>query len=422
MTSKISATTSGLTESVDTSGALEFQTNGASALIINTDQSANFTGNTALVVPVGTTAQRPTPVNGMLRYNTTLATFETYANNAWGAFTLSFPPTSNTAPVISGANVASGTTLSTTNGTWNNTPTSYAYQWLANASAIGGATANTFTLTNTQVGANITCNVTATNAVGNATATSNSLGPVILNPNFAINYLVVGGGGGGGPSGPPGGGPSGGGAGGYLANTTTFTVGTTYTMTVGAGAGTSGTGSNSVLSGANISTVTSYGGGYGGSWQGSGGSGGSGGGGGSLTAWGDPPNTTYGGSGTAGQGNSGGNSSNYFAGGGGGGAGAAGTSGPGGGNGGDGLQSSITGSAVYYAGGGGGANYTPGQGGGGNPNTGGGGTGSSGGSGVVIISMPTSRYSGTYTGSNVVVTTSGSNTIVKFNSSGTYTA
>jgi hypothetical protein len=39
----------------------------------------------------------------------------------------------------------------------------------------------------------------------------------------------------------------------------------------------------------------------------------------------------------------------------------------------------------------------------------------------VILSVPTARYSGTTTGSPTV-TTSGSNTILTFNSSGSYTA
>jgi hypothetical protein len=39
----------------------------------------------------------------------------------------------------------------------------------------------------------------------------------------------------------------------------------------------------------------------------------------------------------------------------------------------------------------------------------------------VIISLPTARYTGTITGSPVV-STSGLNTILQFNSSGTYTA
>jgi hypothetical protein len=44
-----------------------------------------------------------------------------------------------------------------------------------------------------------------------------------------------------------------------------------------------------------------------------------------------------------------------------------------------------------------------------------------GGSGVVILSVPTFFYTGTVTGSPAV-TTSGANTIIKFTSSGTYTA
>ena len=53
---------------------------------------ATFTGNvilattTALELPDGTTAQRPgTPINGMIRYNTTLNQFEGYKASAWGA-------------------------------------------------------------------------------------------------------------------------------------------------------------------------------------------------------------------------------------------------------------------------------------------------------------------------------------------------
>ena len=63
-------------------------------------------------------------------------------------------------------------------------------------------------------------------------------------------------------------------------------------------------------------------------------------------------------------------------------------------------------------------------------NTGGGGGGGSGnnpsrgaagGSGVIVLSVPTANYSGTTTGSPTI-TTSGLNTIITFNSSGTYTA
>ena len=108
-----------------------------------------------------------------------------------------------------------------------------------------------------------------------------------------------------------------------------------------------------------------------------------------------------------------------------------------GGAGGVGVASTITGSSVFYAGGGGGGGSSGGAGGNGGggagtdtgnatagtANTGGGGggggNGQAGGTGVVIFSIPTAYYSGTVTGSPTV-TTSGSNTIVKFTASGTY--
>jgi hypothetical protein len=67
----------------------------------------------------------------------------------------------------------------------------------------------------------------------------------------------------------------------------------------------------------------------------------------------------------------------------------------------------------------------------GTANTGGGGggygsssgtsTSGAGGSGVVIFSVPTASYSGTFTGAPTV-TTSGANTIIKFTANGSYTA
>ena len=257
----------------------------------------------------------------------------------------------------------------------------------------------------------------------------------------SAEYLVVAGGASG-----AGGNGGGGGAGGYLTNygtgTIGLTIGATYTATVGGG-GSSVTGnpkvlgnngSDSVLSGTGISTITAIGGGGGGTSADpnrdglDGGSGGGGGGAGS------------GGSGTVGQGNDGGAGT----GGGGGGAGESGNT-DGQGFGGDGLSNSITGSATFYAGGGGGGvspspgTYPGGDGGGGdgkeNPNPGvagtanlGGGGGGcndsptgAGGSGVVILRVPTADYSGTTTGSPTV-TTDGTDTVIKFTSSGSYTA
>jgi hypothetical protein len=91
---------------------------------------------------------------------------------------------------------------------------------------------------------------------------------------------------------------------------------------------------------------------------------------------------------------------------------------------------------LVVAGGGGGGAYRAGGGGAGGFRTAtgvsitpgttytitvGGGNGGNGGSGVVILSVPTANYSGTTTGSPTV-TTSGSNTILTFTGSGSYTA
>jgi hypothetical protein len=286
---------------------------------------------------------------------------------------------------------------------------------------------------------------------------TNALGPV----SYSIDFLVVAGGGSGGSSG---GGGAGGGAGGFRTSTQTVTPGTAITVTVGnGGAGpstgaSSNDGSDSSISGSGLTTITSAGGGGGASPNHAGRSGGSGGGGAGTTAGGGAYHA--GGAGNTpstspSQGNDGGTASAPYGynGAGGGGAGAVGTSNVGAdggtaGSGGNGTASSITGSSVTYAGGGGGGVYngtigSGGTGGGGDggknlpapavspqdgtDNLGGGGGGhrdnpaAAGGKGVVILSVPTTNYSGTTTGSPTV-STSGSNTIMQFNGSGSYTA
>jgi hypothetical protein len=265
----------------------------------------------------------------------------------------------------------------------------------------------------------------------------------LLPPTYSVDFLVVAGGGGAAV-----GNTGGGGAGGYRTSTQSVVAGIVITVTVGDG-GASGNpgnaGSDSSISGSGLTTITSAGGGGGKGAQG--GSGGSGGGSGYNTATGGVGNTP---STSPSQGNNGGGQNsttpNYGSGGGGG-ASAVGGSGNGsvGGNGGNGTASSITGSSVTYAGGGGGSaefnatissGGTGGGGAGGNANTngtsgtanlgGGGGaaytpsTPGAGGKGVVILSLPTTKYSSTTTGSPTV-TTSGSNTILKFTGSGSYT-
>jgi hypothetical protein len=254
-----------------------------------------------------------------------------------------------------------------------------------------------------------------------------------------IEYLAVAGGGGGGT-----GWGGGGGAGGMIVSTANLVASSVYTIIVGAGGGTisSGasreffvSGSNTTITGTDVSIVA-YGGGYGGVTSTAGSNGGSGGGGsgtnngvgGSAAGKGVYPGSVY--ISATRQGYDG--TTNGAAGGGGGGAGGAGS----GSNGGSGLAStlSITGTSVTYAGGGAGYNTGSGGSGGGGgvatsgtANLGGGGgadngtTVGLGGSGVVVI-----RYPNTYpdpislTGSPIANNTGGYK-IYKFNSSGTIT-
>jgi len=285
--------------------------------------------------------------------------------------------------------------------------------------------------------------------------------------SVTADFLVIAGGGGAGSDRGGGAGAGGyrnsfnnetSGGGGSSETALSLTPGTTYTITIGAGGvGQSGgpshstdaaQGNTSSITGSDITDITTVGGGYGGqkapAGPGSknGGSGGSGGGG------HRDGSTGTGGAGTSNQGFNGEDSAatNEIGGGGGGAAEVGGADVASGG--GDGLSSSITGSAVTRAGGGGGhstaTNPPPGGDGGGgsggydgtpsggnagaaNKGAGGGGSGGSGqaggagGSGVVILRVPTSQYTGTTSGSPTV-STSGSDTVMVFNSSGSYTA
>jgi hypothetical protein len=215
-----------------------------------------------------------------------------------------------------------------------------------------------------------------------ATTGVNSGNQAIDPQTYSTDFLVIAGGGGGSGAYYSGGAGAGGyrnsfasetsGGGGSSETALTFTVGTVYTITVGAGgtggaADVSGTnGGVSSISGTGITTITSLGGGFPGASTPQpqvGASGGSGGGAGFTAASG-----FAGGAGTANQGYAGGDSVLGAAAtgitGGGGGAGAVGaTSGVSGNgsDGGNGLASSITGSSVTRAGGGGGGSYTGGH-------------------------------------------------------------
>ena len=85
------------------------------------------------------------------------------------------PPPANTgAPTISGT-AQQGQTLTASNGSWSNSPTSYGHQWQdcsSSCSNISGATGSTYNLQSSDVGDTIDVVVTATNAGGSGSATS----------------------------------------------------------------------------------------------------------------------------------------------------------------------------------------------------------------------------------------------------------
>lgn len=72
-----------LITSGDNTATLNFQTNSINALVLDANQNANCTTTGAVKISAGTTGQRPTAVNGMMRYNTSNNTFEAYVGGAW---------------------------------------------------------------------------------------------------------------------------------------------------------------------------------------------------------------------------------------------------------------------------------------------------------------------------------------------------
>jgi hypothetical protein len=106
----------------------------------------------------------------------------TNASGAVGAESLAVgpiaaPPVNTVLPAVTGATIT-GSTLTTTNGTWTGTPTpTYARQWLRDGANTGSG-GTTHVLVAADEGALMSCRVTATNSAGNASATSTTVGPV----------------------------------------------------------------------------------------------------------------------------------------------------------------------------------------------------------------------------------------------------
>ena len=435
----------------------DFTPNGTDTTFTLSKQVANAND---IAVFVGNVRQEPTtaytvngttldfgsgnaPANGLNMYVLHIAgTLESSVIPADGTIT-----SAKMAPGV----IGSGITVNSNDPTFSSNKSPVGHMWINSTS---GAM---YILTDTTTNANVWANVDGSGSISKF---------------YTINYLLVGGGGSAGALG-------GGGAGGMVEASLTGEAGVTYTISVGAGGSASGGGGGSNANGSpgGNTTMTSVattvlGGGYGAGGDRAGGSGGSGGGAGADQS------AQTGGAGTSGQGNAGGNSAangagTAFAGGGGGGKSAVGANAPGtttGGAGGAGATSTIitatnagtysvgevSGGSVYFAGGGGagayslngtgvsgagglggggtggrnglqsiaGTDYTGGGGGGQGLTSGGTSQGSrvAGGDGVVILKMPVANYSGTYTGNSVNSFVQGSDRVLIFKSSGTYTA
>lgn len=91
-----------------------------------------------------------------------------------------YTPANTVPPAVTGTSVV-GQTLSTTNGTWTNSPSTYSYQWYRGVTLISGATNSTYTLVQADAGntSNIKCVVTATNSAGTASADSNTIAQIL---------------------------------------------------------------------------------------------------------------------------------------------------------------------------------------------------------------------------------------------------
>lgn len=88
-----------------------------------------------------------------------------------------------------------GQTLTVIEGEWSNNPTQFTYVWFRSNVVIDGATSKTYTLTNADVGATISCIVLAVNNDGSTPAQASPVGPVIttvktITPTANILYFI----------------------------------------------------------------------------------------------------------------------------------------------------------------------------------------------------------------------------------------
>lgn len=110
---------------------------------------------------------------------TTLGGIEPVNGNwmeAWEAVTATpVAPVNTVPPALDGKFRFEGETVTTDDGTWDNNPTSFTYQWYRDTTPISGETSNEYILAAADVDKYISCEVTAINAGGSATEPSDAI-------------------------------------------------------------------------------------------------------------------------------------------------------------------------------------------------------------------------------------------------------
>ena len=144
------------------------------ALTASSDSTFSSTG--ALTISKGTTLQRPTPVSGMLRFNTTTTEFEGYNGTAWAsvggaALSNDTSTSTNLYPLFANATSGSASTLYTSNAKLLYKPSTGELQ------ASAAISTNGLIINGTTVSASYTV-ATGQNAM--------SVGPITINSGITV--------------------------------------------------------------------------------------------------------------------------------------------------------------------------------------------------------------------------------------------
>lgn len=91
-------------------------------------------------------------------------------------------PVNAATPALSSTAPSVGDTIACSAGTWENVPTSYAYQWRRNGEPVPGANSSSYLITEEDIGAILSCDVTASNAAGSSDPVSSDATWTIPSP------------------------------------------------------------------------------------------------------------------------------------------------------------------------------------------------------------------------------------------------